>query len=110
MAAGVNVSNEVADLVNTTEFGEEHLRLESFIESFLSPEVVRLVRGESDNLELTPAPLDQPFLAFSRRRRTRMYAECWCWDDKQKKYIAKPPVLEIPKDYVGMYNVYVHIQ
>ena len=44
-----------------------------------------------------------PFLVYSRRRRSKIYAECLRVEKEKKEMVtaAYGPVYEIPKDYTG---------
>ena len=83
--------------------------LAHFAEDFQSPHFVRLEprvcpEEHADNPVFSLGPLvdvSVPFLAFSRRRRTRVYAENLIWDNKKSLYVPNGHVIEIPKDYMG---------
>ena len=80
---------------------------------FSKPQVVRILPGDSEGWEGSfPVPakkvnlgpeLDtsKPFLIYSHRRRTKVFAEHVAWDKSKKSYQPNGPLLEIPKDYVG---------
>ena len=90
--------------------------LSDFAENFESPHLVRLEDSQSSSAAAAPAftlgelvDVNRPFLAFSRRRRTRVYAENLEWDAKKRIYVPKGHVLEIPKDYMGEESILILI-
>ena len=46
--------------------------------------------------------LENPLLVYSKRRRTKVYAECLQWNARRTRFEPHGDVLEIPKDYSGM--------
>ena len=85
---------------------------------FSRPQVVRILPGEDEETENNPAestrPVDlgpqldtsKPFLIYSHRRRTKVFAEHVVWDKSKKSYRPNGPLLEVPKDYIGKYTFF----
>lgn len=74
-----------------------------FVDNFKNPHMVKLELNEAaKDLHFGEAVnLNQPCLAFSHRRRTRIYAENLAWNYNKKMYAPKGEILGIPKDYMG---------
>ncbi len=84
-----------------------------FPSKFNKPQVVRLLQEDqsptkdksidpSNAVELGPE-LDTtaPFLVYSHRRRTKVFAEHVIWHESKKAYQPSGEILEVPKDYIG---------
>ena len=44
---------------------------------------------------------NQPLVAYSRRVRTKVYAESLVWKESKGRFVVSGKPLEIPKDYAG---------
>ena len=80
---------------------QESWPLTEVCQDFNSPLLVKL-----DERDVAPSfgdevEMDAPFVVYSKRRRTKVYAENLAWDGERKQYVPSGPVLEIPKDYTG---------
>ena len=84
-----------------------------FPANFSKPQIVRILPGDSEGWEGSfPIPAkrvdlgpdletSKPFLIYSHRRRTKVFAEHVAWDKSKRSFQANGPLLEIPKDYIG---------
>ncbi|ELU04711.1 hypothetical protein CAPTEDRAFT_198165 [Capitella teleta] len=87
------------------EWQTESTTLKDFAQNFNSPHIVRLeVNNLEDDLTLGVDP-QKPLLAFSKRRRTRLYGENLAWDQRKGMFVPKGSIIEIPKDYMGWFEV-----
>jgi hypothetical protein len=95
-----DVDDVISEILSETQWSEEKQTVYDFMSEFTSAQPIRVVPQGGD-VDLSPADVLYPFLAFSRRRRTKVYAENLVWDECEKQYVRKGPLLEIPKDYLG---------
>ena len=45
---------------------------------------------------------ERPFLAYSKRLRTKVYGQALARDSDTSKYVVSSSMLELPKDYPGV--------
>ena len=93
-----------ADDLPKCDWAEKGVSLWEFVKGEAAPvlpQVAKLVRGQA-GLDLGPLiEWDSPFMIYSHRRRTKVFAENVHWNATKKTYIRDGPVMEIPKDYPG---------
>ena len=99
-ATDEEVDHTISEILADTQWDAEKQTVYDFMSGFTSAQPIRVIAKGSD-VDLSPADVLHPFLAFSRRRRTKVYAENLVWDEKDKAYVRRGPLLEIPKDYLG---------
>ena len=93
------IDEAISEIVAEAQWKEEKQTPSEFLANFRLAQPIRISHGA--DLDISPADSLHPFLAFSRRRRTKVYAENLAWNEILRKYKQKGPILEIPKDYPG---------
>lgn len=90
--------DSLEDILADTQWSSSTVQLQELRDEKL-PMVVRLADPGTD---LGPeVDSSAPFLLYSRRRRTKVYAECLGVEEGKKTIQAYGPIYEIPKDYTG---------
>ncbi|KAK2159836.1 hypothetical protein LSH36_145g05043 [Paralvinella palmiformis] len=97
------IDEAISEIVAGSQWIQEKKTPLEFLSDFHLAQPIRISHGS--DLDLSPADTLHPFLAFSRRRRTKVYAENLAWNEILKKYKQKGPILEIPKDYPGWFEI-----
>ena len=91
---------QTAAMENYT-WSDSRKRPAEYLKDFKGPEMIKMT-FDGDALDLGPTvDTQKPFLLYSHRRRTKVYADMVHWDDRAKKYNKTGPSVEIPKDYIG---------
>ena len=85
-------------VLETAKWNPDPVQLQDLQDSPL-PLMVKLQKPDTD---LGPGvDTSAPFLLYSRRRRTKVYAECMGLEPGKNTMEPYGPILEIPKDYTG---------
>ena len=72
-----------------------------YLKEFKKPEMVKMA-FEGDQLDIGElVDTTKPFLLYSHRRRTKVYADMEHLDATTTTYVKDGPTVEIPKDYLG---------
>ncbi|XP_013414382.1 uncharacterized protein LOC106176505 [Lingula anatina] len=88
------------------EWADEAVDARLFLFQHQLPQVVKLSSGLYSNLgEKTTLNSQQPFLLYSARRGTKVFASNLHWDEERAEHKRDGPALVIPVNYQGWFEI-----
>ena len=96
----------VVSMLPDCAWAEDAVTLYEFIKHKDAPVLPKVARFTCGERIATGSLVDweQPFLVYSHRRRTKIYAENLTWKNDSKSFVTQGYPLEIAKDYPGTCN------